>query len=71
MVGPSIISLIIALLDGNLKLDIGKYWIINASDVFLETPILSNLWFPLIVYGVYTIVAILLGNVLLKNREIK
>ena len=71
MVGPMIISLVINLLDGNLKLDIGKYWITNASNTFIETPILSNLWFPLIVYAVYIVVFILLGTTLLKNREIK
>ena len=71
LVGPSVISLIISLLDGNLKLGVGRYWIINASDTFIENPILSNLWFPLIVYGAYIVISIFLGTTLLKNKEIK
>ena len=71
LVGPSVISLVISLLDGNLKLGVGKYWIINASDTFIENPILSNLWFPLIVYGAYIVISIFLGTTLLKNKEIK
>lgn len=71
IVSPTIISLIITLLDGNLKLNVGKYWISNASSEFLDNPVLANLWFPLAVYAAYIVVSIIIGTNLIKNKEIK
>ena len=68
---PTVVGLVLSLLDGNLKLGVGKYWIDNVSDEFIKNPTLSNLWLPIGLYGAYIVAFILGGTSLLKNKEIK
>ena len=68
---PAIASLVLTLLDNNMHLDIGKYWIENVSDAFRKDPTLSNLIVPVLLYIGYIVAFIYGGIGLLKNKEIK
>lgn len=68
---PMFIPLITLLLDSNLKLDIGKFWIENVSNIFIKNQTLANFGLSTLIYGVYIFVVLFIGTKLLNKKEIK
>lgn len=68
---PSIISLILSLLDNYLHLNVAKYWIENISKIYLNNPTTGNFLLTTLYYGIYIVFFVLLGNYLFKSKEIK
>ena len=71
MFAPNIISLLLGLADSHFKINISKFWLDNVFIKFTTNPTLSNLTNSIVFCIIYTIVFILLGNKILKNKEIK
>ena len=68
---PNIINLILSIADSNLDIKISKYWIENIGSKFINTPTLSNISSPLIIYTIYIVFFVFIGYRIVKEKEIK
>lgn len=71
MFAPNIFALILGLADSNLKVNMTKYWISNVGTTFSNSPTLTNMTFPIIMYIIYIVVFSFIGIYIAKNKEIK
>ena len=69
--GPNIIPLVLSVIDTNFKLKLVDFWIDSASTKFTEKPTFNNLTYSILYYAIYTVIFIIIGNQLFKNKEIK
>lgn len=68
---PNIISLVLVNLDSILKLSISDYWLENIGTKFLEKPSFNGLINPILMYFIYIVIFIFIGNYFAKSKEIK
>jgi len=71
VIGPSLISTVLGLVDSKLKFDISKFWIGNISSQFAENPTTGNLTTAVILYIVYIVVFAIIGLHFANKKEIK
>lgn len=68
---PLIISPILMFVDSSLNINISEFWLDNVSNNFNNNPTLSNLYYPIVAYIIYSLIFIFIGNMVLNKKEIK
>ena len=68
---PTITSIVLGLVDSNLHINISKYWLDNVGLKFIAKPVLNNIYMPIVVYIIYTVVVFIIGMKIVKEKEIK
>mgnify|MGYP007056154607 CR=1 FL=1 len=68
---PTIMGIVLGIFDTKLNIKISKYWIDNVGLKFLAKPILNNIYMPIIMYIIYTVVIFVIGIRIVKVKEIK
>ncbi|MEE3343702.1 MAG: hypothetical protein VZS44_06410 [Bacilli bacterium] len=67
----NIISIVLGIVDTNLHINISKYWLDNVGLKFIAKPVLNNIYMPIVVYIIYTVVVFVIGVRIVKVKEIK
>lgn len=67
----NIISIVLGIVDTNLHINISKYWLDNVGLKFIAKPVLNNIYMPIVVYIIYTVVIFVIGVRIVKVKEIK
>lgn len=67
----NIISIVLGIVDTNLHINTSKYWIDNVGVKFLDKPVLNNIYMPIVMYIIYTVVVFIIGMKIVKEKEIK
>ncbi len=68
---PTITSIVLGLVDSNLHINISKYWLDNVGLKFIAKPVLNNIYMPIVMYIIYTVVIFVIGVRIVKVKEIK
>ena len=69
--GPSIISVIINIIESKINIDISNYWVNNLYDYYVYNPNTTNLFISIIGYIIYIVIFIFATMEITKNKEIK
>lgn len=68
---PNIVLLVLVNLDSIFKLSINDYWLESIGTNFLKNPSFNGLINPILMFIVYIVLFIFVGNYFAKNKEIK
>ena len=68
---PTVLSLLLGLLESSLKIKLSKYWLDNVAGRFLKLKTWPTLGWSILFYLIYIAIFIIIGLHLIKKKEIK